>query len=61
MSGLCKSMREVATRMLKAPTSPDLKDLELMPKISQAINLAVSANARDAAIAQDISASVARA
>lgn len=55
---LCASMVSVVKSMCQTPTSPDQKDLRLLPELSRAIEAAFELDTDAAEVARDISASV---
>ncbi len=60
VSELCTSILDVVNNICKKPKKPEKKDLQLLPKLAQAIDVAFSADPGDADIAQSISDSVRR-
>ncbi len=60
VSELCSSILGVVNSICKKPNKPDPKDLQLLPKLAQAIEVAFSSGPGDADIAHSISDSVKR-
>jgi DNA-binding response OmpR family regulator len=60
VSGLCRSLVQVAAKLLRVDSDTDPRDIRVLPHLSAAIVAAFPADGHTAAVAEDICRSVAR-
>jgi len=60
VSGLCRSLIQVTTKLLQPETTADARDIKVLPHLASAIGAAFPDDGETAAIARDISESVSR-